>query len=277
MARPRLDLRDAVVVVTGAASGIGRATALAVAGRGAHLALVDRNAAGLEAAAAAAEALGARVSRHILDVADRQAAAALPEAVRAAHGRVTVLVNNAGVALIGKFEEVTLEEYRWLIEINFMAVVALTHGFLPLLRRAPQAQIANISSVFGIVAPANETAYAASKFAVRGFSEALRHELDGTAIGVTVVHPGGIKTDIARSARIAAALDPVEGAAITAKFTRVFLRTPPELAGEAIARAIERRAGRLLVGGDAKVLTLLQRLMPVRYWQMLKAGYARFS
>jgi short-subunit dehydrogenase len=273
----RLMLRDAVAVVTGAASGIGRATALALAGRGAHLALVDRNGPGLEETAAMAEGSGVRASRHHLDVADPRAVAALPDAVMAAHGRVTVLVNNAGVALVGKFEELSMEEFRWLFEINLFAVVSLTHTFLPLLRREPAAQVANVSSLFGIIAPVDQSAYSASKFAVRGFSEVLRHELDGTTVGVTVIHPGGVRTGIARSARVAASLDPAVGAALTGKFAEVFLRMPPDRAGEAIVRAIERRAPRLLIGADAKFSSLLQRLMPARYWNLLKFGYARLS
>jgi len=272
----RLELRDALAVVTGAASGIGRATALALAKRGTHLALVDRNDSGLQETSELAGS-AVKISRHLMDVADREAVEQLPEAVIAEHGRVTVLVNNAGVALIGTFQELTLEEFRWLFEINFLAVVELTHRFLPLLRKEPQAQIANISSVFGLLAPASETAYAASKFAVRGFSESLRHELDGTTVGVTVVHPGGIRTDIAKSARIAESLDPVEAAASTAQFTDRFLRMPPERAGTAIVRAIERRKGRLLIGADAHALSLLQRMMPTRYWKVMNAAWDKDS
>jgi short-subunit dehydrogenase len=272
----RFDLRDGVAVVTGAASGIGRATALALARRGCHLALVDRDGDGLAATAAAAGPAGARASLHVLDVADGAAVAGLPGEVLAAHGRVTVLVNNAGVALVGRFEDLSMAEYRWLVEVNFLGLVAVTHAFLPHLRREAAAQIANLSSVYGLVAPAGETAYAASKFAVRGFSEALRHELEGTAVGVTVVHPGGIRTGIARGARVAAAMDPARAADLTARYTDTFLRTPPERAAEVIVRAIERRRPRALVGPDAHVVAALQRLLPVRYWTLLRARYADF-
>ncbi|HEV2130542.1 MAG TPA: SDR family NAD(P)-dependent oxidoreductase, partial [Longimicrobiaceae bacterium] len=197
----KLVLQEGVAVVTGAASGIGRAMALALAARGCHLALVDRNAESLEETARQAEERGVRVSWHPLDVTDGDAISALPGAVLAQHGRVTILLNNAGVTLIGRFEEVTLEEFRWLLEVNFFAVVALTGAFLPILLRQEQAQIVNVSSLFGIIAPAEQTAYSASKFAVRGFSEALRHELEGSPVGVTVVHPGGVRTAIATSAR----------------------------------------------------------------------------
>ena len=149
-----LDLSGGVVVVTGAASGIGRATALAFARRGAALALVDRDADGLADTAADARALGVSVTEHVLDVADAEAVAALPEAVLADHGRVTVLVNAAGVALAGRFEELSMDEIRWLFEINVFGLIGLTKAFLPALT-ASGGQVANVSSLFGIIAPAD--------------------------------------------------------------------------------------------------------------------------
>ena len=270
----RLDLSAGVAVVTGAASGIGRATALALAHRGCALALVDRDADGLRATAETARAHGA-ASEHVLDVADADAVAALPAAVLAAHGRVTVLVNAAGVALAGRFEELSMEEFRWLVEINLFGTVGLTKAFLPTLLAQPAAQIANVSSLFGIVAPAEQTAYVASKFAVRGFSESLRHELEGGPVGVTVVHPGGVATNISRRARIAAGADAEAAAEKSRRFERAFLKTPPEAVGEAIAVAIERRRPRLLVADGARAGAALQRLMPVRYWRVLRRGFAR--
>ncbi len=141
----RLELTHGVAVVTGAASGIGRATALTLASRGCHLALADRDEPGLEQTVDSARSFGVRVSSHLFDVADAAAVSGFPESVLASHDRVTILVNNAGVALIGRFEELNLAEYRWLIEINFLAVVGLTKAFLPVLQRAPAAQIANVS------------------------------------------------------------------------------------------------------------------------------------
>lgn len=272
----RLELTGGVAVITGAAAGIGRATALELARRGCHLALADRDAARLAEVAALARMHGVQVSEHPLDVADAAAVAALPAQVLAAHGRVTLLINNAGVALAGSFAEVTLEEFRWLIEINFLGAVALTKAFLPTLLRQEHAQIVNISSVFGIIAPAHQVAYAAAKFALRGFSEALRHELAGTSVRVTVVHPGGVRTSIATSARVAAAADANAAAADAAAFTAL-LRTPPEAAAAAIVRAAERRAGRLLIGPDARLIDLVQRLLPVRYWGVLQWLFARLG
>jgi short-subunit dehydrogenase len=169
-----------------------------------------------------------------------------------------------------------MEEFRWLVEINFLALVGVTKAFLPVLLRQDQAQIANISSIYGIIAPADQTAYVASKFAVRGFSESLRHELEGTGIGVTVIHPGGVRTGIATSARIAAAADQEVARASRQAFADAFLRLPPEQAAAAIVRAIERRQKRLLIGMDARAAALLQSILPVRYWRIIRLRYAAY-
>jgi short-subunit dehydrogenase len=262
-------LRDATVVITGAASGIGAALALCLAQRGANLALADRNTAGLEAVAAEARAQKIRVSVHVLDVTDNAAVQALPEAVLAAHGRVSVLVNNAGVALAGTFAQVAIEDMEWLFAINFWAPVRLIRGFMPALSREPAAHIVNLSSLFGLVAPPGQAAYAASKFALRGFSEALRHELAGSTVSLTVVHPGGVRTEIANSARIPQSIDPAEARVRMKEFNN-YLRTPPAEAAELIAQAIERRAPRLLIGNDARMADRLQRLFPRTYWRFIK-------
>jgi short-subunit dehydrogenase len=269
-------LQGGVAVVTGAASGIGAALAAALAGRGMNLALADRNAAGLATAAAAARAKGVKVTEHVLDVRDADALAALPEAVLAEHGRVTVLVNNAGVALMGTFEQTALDDFAWLMDINFWAPVRLTKAFLYALNREEAAHIVNISSIFGIVAPPGQTAYCAAKFALRGFSESLRHELAGSNVSLTVVHPGGIRTAIADNARLSQGIDPAEARAATAEFNKL-LKTSPEDAAEQIARAIEKRSGRLLIGGDARMLERIQRLFPVSYWKRIARGQANVA
>jgi short-subunit dehydrogenase len=260
-------VRDGVAVVTGAASGIGAALAEALAARGCNLALADINAPSLKAIAARARSRGVRVSEHQLDVADRAAVAALPEAVLAEHGRVGILVNNAGVALGGSFEQVSAEDFDWLFSINFGGVVSMTRAFLPVLRRESMAQIVNLSSIYGIIAPPGNVAYAASKFAVRGFSEALRHELEGSPVGVTIVHPGGVRTAIASSAR-SAAMSEAERDTARAMAERL-LRLPPEKAAERIARGIERREKRVLVGRDAQRVALIQRMFPIGYWSVI--------
>ena len=262
--RMRLDGRTAVV--TGAASGIGRAIAVSLARRGCHLALADIDEVGM--ADTAKMIRDVRVSRHRLDVADRVAVAEFPDIVASEHGGVDILVNNAGVAVGGTFEQVSDEDIEWLFEINFWGVVRMTRAFLPLLRASKDARIVNISSVYGLIAPVEQTAYAASKFAVRGFSEALRHELEGSNIGVSVVHPGGVATSIAEKARVPAGTSEEEIAQRHAKY-RKLLRLPPEIAGETIVRGIERRESRILVGSDAKMISLIARLWPVSYWKVL--------
>jgi short-subunit dehydrogenase len=267
-------LRDRVAVVTGAAKGIGAALAMRLAARGCHLALADRDGDALAGVAAAARQTGAAVSEHAGDVADPAAAESLCAAVLAEHGRASVLINNAGVALLGRFEEISLADMEWLFAINFWGTVRMCKAFLPVLRQQPAAQIVNLSSIFGIVAPAGQTGYAASKFAVRGFSEALRHELEDTGIGVSVVHPGYVRTGIARSARVAAAMDPQEAAERIANFDRMTGNGPDEAAAR-IVEGIERRQKRILIGRDALRLDWMQRMLPVSYWALMKRRAAR--
>ena len=271
-----LALRGGVAVITGAARGIGAALAANLARRGMHLALVDLNLAGLEASATLARAAGVTASTHVLDVADHAAVAALPSAVLAQHPRVSVLVNNAGVALGGLFEQVDADDFDWLMAINFGATVRLTRAFLPVLAREPAAQLVNVSSIFGIIAPPAQTAYSASKFAVRGFSESLRHELEmnGSPVGVTIVHPGGVRTAISENARLAKGLDSADVARERANW-RSLLALDPANAAEQIAVAIERRAPRVLVGKDAKAAALVQRQFPVTYWKHVARDIAR--
>ena len=267
-----MNLTERVAVVTGAGGGIGRGIALALSRRGCHLALADVSAAGL--AETAAMIRGAQVSTHRLDVTDREACLALPQQVLDTHGRVDLLVNNAGVAIGGTFEQVDESDFDWLMEVNFHAVVRLTRAFLPHLKASDQARIVNVSSLFGLIAPPGQTAYCAAKFAVRGFSESLRRELEeaGSSVGVTVVHPGGINTDIARNARPPRHVTNEEASLIAAERDRFqkFLCMSPVQAGEIIVAGIEKERSRILVGNDAKAASFIERLVPVGYWNLLK-------
>ncbi|HJR05799.1 MAG TPA: SDR family NAD(P)-dependent oxidoreductase, partial [Pyrinomonadaceae bacterium] len=262
----RMRLEGRTAVVTGAASGIGRAIAVSLARRGCHLALADVDESGM--AETAELTRGVRVSRHRVDVADRLAVAEFPSIVAAEHGGVDVLVNNAGVAVGGTFEQVSDEDFEWLFEINFWGVVRMTRAFLPLLRASGDARVVNISSVYGLIAPPEQVAYASSKFAVRGFSEALRHELEGSGVGVTVVHPGGVNTSIAEKARVPAGVTEDEVARRRAKYKKL-LRLRPQIAGETIVRGIEQRQSRVLIGSDARVISIVARLLPASYWKLL--------
>jgi len=274
-----MKLENRTAVITGAASGIGRAIAVSLALRGCNLALADVNDAGLSETARMAESAhtdptnhaasrGAlRISQHHVDVADRSAVAAFPQAVLAAHPEVDILVNNAGVAIGGTFEAVSEEDFQWLFDINFWGVVRMTRAFLPLLRKSDDARVVNLSSIYGIISPPAETAYSASKFAVRGFSNSLRHELTGSKVGVTVVHPGGVATSIADNARVPKDM-PAEEIARRRALVKKALTMPPATAGEIIVKGIERRAARVLVGNDAKFLAFLERLAPTSYWKI---------
>ena len=259
-------------VVTGAASGIGEALAHALARRGSDLVLLDRDADRLQHVVAAIRGSkhSVRVTTQVVDLADADATADVAEAIKREHPRIRLLVNNAGVGLSGRFDQVTLEEFNWVIDVNFRAVVQLTHTLLPALKAEPGSHIANISSLFGLVAPGGQVAYAASKFAVRGFTEALRHELARDGIGVTSVHPGGIRTRIAESARVGSGVSREEHEAGTREFAKL-LRIEAADAADAILSGIERRRGRVLIGRSAKVLDLVARLLPTSNGRLLDA------
>jgi short-subunit dehydrogenase len=257
-------------VVTGAASGIGEALATQLAARGSNLVLVDRDEQRLTLVAERLRAAhpGLGVATHVADLADEKETDALAATLAAEHPETTLLVNNAGVALGGRFDQVTLEEFDWVMAVNFRSVVRLTHALLPVLKAHPGAHLVNVSSVFGIFAPAGQAAYSASKFAVRGFSEALRHELAENRVGVTVVHPGGIKTRIAESARTGSGVSIEEYEQGRKQFAKL-LTMPPEAAAAQIMTAIERRRPRLLIGWSARVPDVLVRLMPGSYWKLI--------
>ncbi len=261
-------LRDGVAVVTGAGSGIGRALARQLAMAGSALAIADIDEAGLQQTASSLSEKGVKLTTHVVDVSDESAMQGFAQEVAARHGRVTLLINNAGVALLGWFEEISLDDLRWVMGVNFWGVVYGVKYFLPLLKKEQRAHIVNISSVFGIVAPAGQSAYSASKFAVRGFTEALRHELDGTSVFVSCVHPGGIRTPIARRARLGANTPPASRDEAVARFDRL-TPTMPDAAAARILQGVERREPRILIGRDARQADILQRLRPGTYWRTL--------
>jgi short-subunit dehydrogenase len=267
----KFDFTRGTAIVTGAASGIGEQLAHSLARRGSALALVDRDAERLELVAKEVRvASGRPVTCYITDLADDAATHALGDQLAAAHPDTALLINNAGVALGGTFEQVSEEEFDWLLAINLRAVITLTRALLPVLRANPGSHLVNISSLFGLIAPPGQVAYATSKFAVRGFTEALRSELAGE-VGVTVVHPGGIRTRIAETARVAAAAPAAEEAAGKAAFERL-LTYPPERAAEQIVGAVEKRHPRLLIALSARVPDVIARLAPARYPELLRIG-----
>ncbi len=252
------DFNGRVAAITGAASGIGRALAVDLAGRGAHLALCDIDEVGLAETVAACEGRGVKVTTARVDVADKPAMFAWADQVVADHGKVNLIVNNAGVALGASVSDMSYEDLEWLMGINFWGVVHGTKAFLPHLKASGEGHVVNLSSVFGLMAIPTQSAYNAAKFAVRGFTDALRIELEieGAPVSATTVHPGGIKTNIARNARMDASLDGQNG-----DFDKV-LRTTPEQAAKVILRAVEQNARRCLIGADARAIDLIARLVP---------------
>jgi short-subunit dehydrogenase len=255
----------ATAVVTGAASGIGAALAANLAERGTRLALVDRDEPGLDAVAGSIRAAhpGLLVTTHAIDLSIHSDFAELVEAIAAQHDRVTLLVNNAGVALGGRVDQISLDEIDWLMSINFRAVVALTKAFLPQLTAAPGAHLVNVSSLFGLIGPGGQSAYSASKFAVRGFTESVRAELEPRGLGVTTVHPGGIATNIAKNARVGEGV-PEAARERSRRSIDAMLTMPPSVAAAQIADAIQRRRSRLVITSRAKLVDRIVRLMPVR-------------
>lgn len=261
-------LDGGVAVITGAASGIGRALAHRLAREKMSLALADIDESGLLDTARQIEIKKISVTTHTLDVGNPRAMEDFASDVVQRHQRVTLLINNAGVALHGNFEEVSLADFEWLMQINFWGVVFGVRNFLPVLRRQPRAHIVNLSSIFGLISPAGQSAYCSAKFAVRGFTEVLQHELEGTSVGVSCVHPGGIRTPIAARARVGAGVHASIRDLNVARFERLAI-TSPEAAADRIVRGIKRNQPRILVGPDAVRLDRLHRLLPVRYWKIL--------
>jgi NAD(P)-dependent dehydrogenase (short-subunit alcohol dehydrogenase family) len=269
-------LEGKVAVVTGAAAGIGRALAARLAEEGATLWLADVDGGALEETARALASRGADVSTRAVDVTDDAQVSTLAREVGVRHGRADVLINNAGVALHGTVEEVSLADIEWVMSVNFWGTVYCVKHFLPLLKLQTRSHVVCMSSIFGVVAPPGQAAYCASKFAVRGFAEALRHELEGTGVAVSTVHPGGVRTGIARSARVGAGANASRAARESERFERL-CKTTPERAAERIVRGMLGGEPRILVGRDASQIDFIQRLLPARYWRLLKPIVERRS
>lgn len=265
----RINFNGMTAVITGAASGIGEALSEALAARGANLALADIDEAGVTGVAERLKSNTIRVTATRLDVADPAAPAAFADAVRADHGGAGLVFNNAGVATGGAFDRVAEADFDRVLDVNFHGVVRMSRAFLPLLKAEPAAQLVNISSIFGIIAPPGQTAYSASKFAVRGFSMALAHELEGATVGVSVVHPGGVNTRIAEHATTPddATPEEIEQARAAAKAALVMA---PSQAARIILDGVERRRRRIFVGNDAHIAAQIERVFPVSYLRFMR-------
>ena len=265
-------------VLTGAASGIGEQLAHNLAARGSDLVLVDRDAGRLEGVAGAIRSSyrGRSVQTLVADLGDRAQVLTAAREIRERHPAIGLLINNAGIALGGMFEHLTMDEFESVIDVNFRAPVLLTRELLPALLATPGSHLVNVSSLYGLIAPPGQSAYSASKFALRGFSEVLRGELAGR-VGVTTVHPGGIRTRIAETARVGAGV-PADMIEAHQRMFRALLTYPPEKAAQEILAGVQRRRARVLIAASAKLPDVLARLMPVghlRVIQMLTAAAAR--
>lgn len=268
---PALDVRGATSVVTGAASGMGAEIARQLAARGARVALLDRNADGL--AAVAATLAGDGHTTHAIDLTDDDAVTALSAGLTASHPRVQTLITCAGSSMLGSIDQLSMSEMRWLMDVNLWGTVNITQALLPALRREPAAHITHLVSIYGLAAPAGRIPYAMSKYAVRGFTEALRHELEGSSVTVGAVYPAGVKTGIILHGRYAAALDPAIAQRAAAAQARMY-HTEPEDAARRIVEATVARRARTMVGREARLVDVLTRLTPVHYWKAMRGPLA---
>ncbi len=264
---PRLDVSGATSVITGAASGMGAEVARQLAARGARIALVDRNPEGL--AAVAASLTGSGHTTHVVDLSDDAAVAALATQIAAAHPHVQTLITCAGSSMLGNISQLTMEEMRWLMDVNLWGTVNITQALLPALRRSPAAHITHLVSIYGLAAPAGRIPYAMSKYAVRGFTEALRHELEDTTVTVGAIYPAGVKTGIILHGRYAAAIDPEVAQRAADAQAAMYHTEPADAAAKIVTATISRRA-RTMVGREARLVDLLARLFPTGYWSFMR-------
>jgi NADP-dependent 3-hydroxy acid dehydrogenase YdfG len=257
---------DQVAVITGAASGIGMALALKLADKGCKVALADKDFEGLEVLQPQIEAKGVECLIASLDVSDNQAFIAFAQQTNDKFNRIDMLFNNAGVSLIDSVDNQALEDFHWLMNINFWGVVHGTQAFLPYLKASPSGHIVNVSSLFGLLSLPLQSAYNASKYAVRGFTEALKMEMAGSNLSVHCVHPGGIKTNITNNAKIST--NAIPKSQLIADFNKV-AKTTAEQAADIILAGIAKKQRRILVGGDAKLLDRIARWFPSSYEKIL--------
>ena len=257
-------------VLTGAAGGIGEHLAHGLAERGSDLVLVDRDALRLDAVAEQVRSAhpGRTVEALVADLADRSAVIGLAAGIRERHPRLGLLINNAGMALGGRFDQIGLAQFERVMAVNFTAPLLLIHHLLPALTAAPGSHLVNVSSLYGLIAPPGQSAYSASKFALRGLSEALRGELLESGVGVTTVHPGGVRTRIAESAEIGEGVPAAEVEPQQRAFAAL-LTYPPDKAAREILDGVQRRRGRVLIAASAKVPDVLARLMPVGHMRVI--------
>ena len=258
-----------IVAITGAGSGMGRSLAVQFLDEGIEgIAICDINEKGLNETAEMVKGKGLAVLTSVVDVSKREDIERFADEITNKFGRASHLINNAGVGMVGRLEQLSMEDIEWMMAINFWGTVYGTTTFLPILQKEKLGHIVNLSSVFGMIGAPGQSAYCASKFAVRGFTECLRHELDGTNVVISSVHPGGIKTNIVNNAR--------QGKSATSKDMAIaedmldkLAKTTPETAADVIIKGIKAKNPRILIGADARQISLTQRLFPKHYFKIM--------
>ncbi len=265
------DIRGKVAVITGAASGIGRATAVALAREGARVAIADVDRAGLAETATLVAAIGGQASTYLLDVSSRDAVYAFAQEIEAQFGGADIVINNAGIAQVATVEDLPYEDFELVMNIDFWGMVYGSKAFLPQLRKKGEGHIVNVSSIFGLFSVPTQAAYNSAKFAIRGFTEALRHEMRGSGIVVSCVHPGGVKTNVMRNARFLQGVQTSEREQAVSGFDKL-ARTTPDRAAQVIIKGIRKNNPRILIGMDARIVDWLVRLLPASYGKLMFRG-----
>ncbi len=265
-----MDLQDKTVVITGAGSGIGRALSHLLVKEGCHVALVDIDAEGLERTMAQMPNTDRRISQHVFDLSIKNNCLELPENVLKVHATIDVLINNAGISAYGKFQRLEADVFDRVMDVNFHAPVRLIRAFLPYLRKRPKALIVNMSSIFGIIAPPARSAYAASKFALRGFSQSLRLDLQNGHVKVLTVFPGGVATNIASTVGDIQGWSDHKKKRLTGQEQKLLRMSPDEVAKKVI-NGLKKEKHHLLIGRDARIASIVERLFPKTYWKKLQA------
>lgn len=260
---------DSVVVLTGAASGIGRALTVNLAAEGIRaIAVSDVDESGLAETAELVSSSETEVHSAVMDVSDRDQFRSFADEALSRFGRVTHVINNAGVGMVGRTEQLSFEDIEWMMNINFWGTVYGTKIFLPVFTEQDFGHVVNISSVFGLISPPGQAAYCASKFAVRGFTEALRHELEGSNVCVSCVHPGGIRTNIVKNARRGRYASD-EDMKLAPIMLEKLAKSTAEQAANTIIKGIKSNNPRILIGPDARQISMVQRLFPKRYFKIM--------
>jgi butyryl-CoA dehydrogenase len=256
------------ILITGAGSGIGKCLALQFANLGAHLILTDNNLKNLVSIHEQILTLSADSSYYLVDVSDYPAMQALSDKVFEDHGDIDILINNAGVTLMDHIVDGKLDDFHWVMNINFWGVVNGVKVFLPSLLRQQEAHIVNLSSIFGIMSVPGQAAYNSSKFAVKGFTEALKMELTGTSVKVSSVHPGGVKTAIAENARMGLNITAASKDKLINEFNKS-IYTSAEKAAMDIIKGIKKNKRRIMIGWDARIADIIVRLFPSHYEDLM--------